>query len=158
MPQTVAARRLKPFPITPKEYKEFRDLQDDEKRRPEWWAIFSVNPQEQVWPFVTFKRTPEDKREYVQLENYPLLRQVAQFFVSQFEEAGRFFISQEGVFGKKGEFHDSKTIPEQFIRWVPDEPLPELSREVANSGEASKPQPIAMTLQELLKRQRSCIR
>jgi len=118
--------RLKPIRINKTDYLALLRL--EKKPRPGWWAVFSVNGNEQVWPFVCFGLTAEVDRIYVPLNEYPLLRDIAGIFLNNVDEiGGRFFIDGIGVFFIRGEkeVENSKTVPEQFIVWLLDEPLPE---------------------------------
>jgi hypothetical protein len=118
------AMRLKPLNISMLEYEQLHGLQKKPHKRG-WWAVFSVNRHEMVWPFVCYGYTPEDKREYVRLADYTLLRNIAQDFLSNVDEdGGRFFVDKHGVFGIKGE-DEKRGVPQQFLEWRPDEPLPE---------------------------------
>jgi hypothetical protein len=113
--------KIKTLRIGKKEYEDFRDLQI--KHRNGWWAVFSVNSDERVWPFVCFGLTPEEKRQYVALDQYPRVREVAQNFISNVDEqGGRFFIKQDGVYGIKGE-NEPREISQQFVNWKPDDSL-----------------------------------
>jgi hypothetical protein len=113
---------MKSLPISKKEFEDFSALQI--MQRTGWWAVFSVSRGEKVWPFVCFGRTPEVKRLYIPLGQYPRLREVAQNFISNVDEkGGRFFIKREGVYGIKGENEPPETIPMQFINWKPDDSL-----------------------------------
>ena len=116
--------RLKPFRISRKEYEGFRALQI--KTRNDWWAVFSVNNNEDVWPFVCYGVTPKEKRQYVPLEEYTLLRDIEGYFIHNVDEdGGRFFINKSGVFFIKGENETSKSTPEQFVEWRWDDEPPE---------------------------------
>ena len=76
--------RLKPFRITRKEYEDFRALQT--RTRHDWWAVFSVNHKEEVWPFVCYGVTPKEKRQYVPLEEHKLLRYIEGCFIENVDE------------------------------------------------------------------------
>jgi hypothetical protein len=118
--------RLKPIRINKTDYRALLKLEI--KPRPGWWAVFSVNGNEQVWPFVCFGVTDEADRVHVPLEEHPLLREIAGIFLNNVNPTGgRFFINEIGAFFIKGEkeVERSKTRPEQFIVWLLDEPLPE---------------------------------
>ena len=113
---------LKRFRISRRDFDDFKSLQL--KPRSRWWAVFSVNPQEQVWPFVCYGHTPEKDRSYVPLERYPLLKATAGFIIEKTDhDGGRFFIDDIGVSCIKGEVEVRGTGPKQVIAWVPDEPL-----------------------------------
>ena len=116
--------RLKHLPMSKREYQALLDLQV--KRRSDWPAVFSVNKDEKVWPWVCYGPTPEEERQYAPLADHPRLREIAQNFISNVDEkGGRFFINQTGVFGIKGENEFPGITREQFIDWVPDGPLPQ---------------------------------
>ena len=139
--------RLKQIRISKKEYESFLELEI--KRRSKWWAVFSVNRREQIWPFVCYGVTPEEKRQYVSLEEYPRLRELGGNFISSVdEEGGRFFIDERGVFFIKGE--KEEVDPEQFIEWRPDENLPEERSRSSSDTNARLPPP-SKSLREYLK-------
>jgi hypothetical protein len=140
--------RLKQIRISKKEYESFLELEI--KRRSEWWAVFSVNRREQIWPFVCYGVTPEEKRQYVSLEEYPRLHELGGNFISSVdEEGGRFFIDERGVFFIKGEKEEVE--PEQFIEWRPDEPLPDKH---TRPWPIAIPQPPPLSFAELRKMSR----
>jgi hypothetical protein len=121
--------RKKPLRINRREYQSLQDLQKEQlkKRRAHWPAIFSVNRLWEVWPFVCYGPTPVRDRDIVDLDKYPLLRDVAGILIHrpEHEEGGRVFIDPRGVFCIKGECEKQGTQPEQFIEWKWDEPLSE---------------------------------
>lgn len=120
---------LKSLPIGKFEYEQFHGLQK-RKHKGGWWAVFSVNKREEVWPFVCYGLTPKEKRELVPLERHPLLSVVAGIIKERTDEVGgRFFINRHGVFGIKGDDENCGVSPEQFIEWRPDEPLTDKARE-----------------------------
>lgn len=121
--------RLKPFRITRKEYEDFRALQT--RTRHDWWAVFSVNHKEEVWPFVCYGVTPKEKRQYVPLEEHKLLRYIEGCFIENVDEdGGRFFINKSGVFFIKGENETSTSTPEQFVEWKWDDEPPQTMQEL----------------------------
>jgi len=121
--------RLKPFRITRKEYEDFRALRV--KTRNDWWAVFSVNHKEELWPYVCPGVTPIEKRRYVQLEEHKLLSDVGGYFLHNVDEdGGRFFINKSGVFFIKGEKETPKSKPEQFIEWKWDDEPPQTMQEL----------------------------
>jgi len=114
---------MKSFSISKREVDSFNALQIKVHRR-EWWAVFSANGHEQVWPFVCYGVTPIEERRYVPEEGHKLLFDVARYFLSNVDdEGGRFFINTKGVFCIKGEIENKHSIPVQFIDWRPDEAL-----------------------------------
>jgi hypothetical protein len=124
--QETIAMRVKPLPISLIDYRRFCALERKVHRDGCWWAVFSVNPREQVWPFVCYSWTPEDDRHYVPLDEYPPLMDVAgNLLVNVDEHGGRFFINSQGAFFKKEEDDAPGSVPEQFIRWTSDDPLPD---------------------------------
>ncbi|MGP8252008.1 MAG: hypothetical protein ACLQHF_08240 [Terracidiphilus sp.] len=140
--------KLKPFPISLKEYQELAKLQI--KPRSDWHAVFSVNRREDVWPFITWKLTPTEKRRLVPKE-FRLLHEIAGFVISNSkdEEGGRFFINRNGVYFSNGDSEPSKVRPMQIIEWKPDEPLPEL---VSAPQSQSQVKPLPITLAQLEER------
>ena len=114
--------RIKPIRISKEEWERFLALQI--KRREDWYAVFSVNRKEEIWPFVCFGVTPEKDREYVSLDEFPRLREIAGYFIESVKEkGGRLFFSREGVFFIEGETESSGVKPAQFIEWRPDDSL-----------------------------------
>jgi hypothetical protein len=127
---------MKKFHITRTEFHLFKALQVTEHRRG-WWAVFSVNRHEDVWPFVCYGVTPIEKRKYVPRVDNRLLFDVARYYLSNVcEDGGRFFINLQGAYCIKGESEDLQAAPVQFIEWLQDElllepdkpPIPEESR------------------------------
>ena len=128
--------RLKPLPVSRLEYEQFGGLQK-KPHKGGWWAVFSVNGQEEVWPFVCYGLTPLEKRELVPLEEYPCLRDIAGIVIERTDgDGGRFFIDTRGVFGIKGDDENSSKTPAQFIEWRPDEPLPDKQAAVPSHSNA----------------------
>ena len=121
--------KVKPFRIGRKEYEAFQALQI--KTRNDWWAVFSVNHKEEIWPFVCYGVTPREKRHYVQLEEYKLLSDIGGYFLHNVDEGGgRFFINKSGVSFIKGERETSKSTPEQFVEWKWDDEPPQTMQEL----------------------------
>ncbi len=130
--------KLEPIGISKAEYESFRELV--KVPRPGWQSVFSVNGREEVWPYVCRKKTPLKDRQYVPLEDYPRLCQVAQYFISNVDECGgRFFINYLGVYFVRGEAEPPGIHPEQFISWKCDENIsPVVSMTVAEARELGK--------------------
>jgi len=138
---------IKPFRISRCEYEKLRELQL--KTRKGWWAVFSVNNRQQVWPFVCRGLTPVEDRHYVALEEHQLLHDIAGYLVENVHEmGGRFFISKDGVYCFKGEAEPAGSKPEHFVVWKPDEALPDTPVEPApdSNRSESRPTPIPVTL------------
>ena len=126
--------------ISKREFDSLKALRIKKHRRG-WWAVFSVNRREEVWPFVCYGVTPIEERKYVPEEGNKLLFDVARFFLSNvYDEGGRFFISIEGVFYIKGEVEYGRTEPEQFIMWNPDEPLTDPKPNIPSAKYSLTPQ------------------
>jgi hypothetical protein len=96
--------------ITRSEFDTFRDLQDKDKRRKDWHAVFSTNFSENTWPFETYGLTPEKLRKEIQAKS-PILVRIAGIYIEVRPSGGRFFINREGVFLRPDDVY------EQFIRW-----------------------------------------
>ncbi len=79
------------------EFDELRQLQI--KRRWDWPAVFSCNRHGEIWPWVTYGRTPEEVREDVRGLS-KIVDRVAKRFRGTRWLGGRFFINEEGAFYK----------------------------------------------------------
>ncbi len=112
---------MKRLPISLKEYKQFLTLQI--KDRFDWWAIFSTNENEEIWPYVCRGLTPKSKRKYIETRDYSLLADIAGNMLAREPEGGRFFINDAGAFYLKGDSELGGLEPTQFIIWTPDESL-----------------------------------
>lgn len=112
---------MKRLPISLKEYKQFLTLQI--KDRFDWWAVFSTNEKEEVWPYVCRGLTPISKRKYIETRDYPLLVHISRNFLAREPNGGRFFINDVGAFYIRGESELGGFEPTQFIVWRPDESL-----------------------------------
>ena len=69
------------------------------RRRWDWPATFSTNPQGQIWPFVTYGLTPEELRDGIRGLS-SVIDEVADALVSHRTLGGRFFIDESGAFHK----------------------------------------------------------
>ena len=143
---------VKLLSISLDEYEKFFDIQI--KRRADWWAVFTVNKDEQVWPFVCYGLTPKDLRQYISIAEFPLLHHVAGNFLSNYDGGGRFFIDKRGVFSIKGE-SETGAKPQQFIQWNPDEPLPTRRTSSALNPESRSPLALYEEMQAMIERNRS---
>jgi hypothetical protein len=114
---------MKPIRITYEEFIRFIRLQ--RKKRWDWPATFSTNPQGEIWPYVTKGLTPENDRDFVQGE-LDLLDQVAGIYSELREAAGRFHIDWDGAYGCFGGLE-----PERFIVWRPPLNRSEIDAETA---------------------------
>lgn len=141
----------KRLPISLKQYKEFLALQI--RDRFDWWAVFSTNNKEEVWPYVCRGTTPKRKRKYINKADHALLGDIAGNFIEREPEGGRFFVNDVGAFYLKGDSEVGETEPTQFIVWRSDEPLIHCSqkRDYLRSmrPEETAPQPVAITFEEL---------
>jgi hypothetical protein len=149
---------VKTLPINKREYEEFLLLQ--RRDRFDWWAVFSVDRDERVWPYVCRKLTPLDDRHYVETRERPLLAQVAGNLVSRVKEiGGRFFINQDGAYYLEGDCEPRGATPVQFIEWRADEPLMNncMKRDFLNSlrgSETPQSHSLRLTLADLRAKQR----
>jgi hypothetical protein len=149
---------VKPLPINDEEYKKFLLLQH--KDRFDWWAVFSVDKDERVWPFVCYKRTPLMDRHYIETKEHLLLATVAGNLIDRVHDiGGRFFINHDGVFYIEGDSEQNKSKPIQFVKWCPDKPLMHIcmKRDFLNSvrhSEAPQAQSLKITFEELRAKQR----
>jgi hypothetical protein len=113
---------VKTLPISKGEYELF--LTQQRKDRFDWWAVFSVDKCERVWPYVCRGVTPLKDRHYIEMREHPLLAQVAGNLISRVREiGGRFFINENGVYYLEGDCEPTGSTPIQFIKWRPDAPL-----------------------------------
>jgi hypothetical protein len=146
----------KRIPISRKQYEDLSNLQI-KRHKDDWWAVFSANGCENVWPFVCYGPTPEKKKQYVPLYEYPLLQEIAGVLVENVDEkGGRFFIDRKGVFFIEGEDETDmarRTNPEQFIEWKPEKTLPEERFRPLPNEDAWQPPPLP-SFRELLKKAR----
>ena len=135
--------RVKLLPISRIEYERLRELKREE-HKDGWWAVFSVDPQERVWPFVCYGWTPKEDRHYVSLDEYPPLKDVAGNLLANVDElGGRFFISSEGAFFKKEGDDTPGSVAKQFVKWRAEETLRDWKVRVA-PREASQGTPITI--------------
>lgn len=149
---------VKTLPISKGEYEAFLSLQRED--RFDWWAVFSVDREERVWPYVCRGLTPPEDRHYIETREHPLLAQVAGNLITRVKTiGGRFFINQDGVYYLEGDCEPRGSTPIQFIKWRPDEPLMNncMKRDFLRSLRQSKtpqPQPQKLTYKELRARQK----
>ncbi len=71
------------------------------QQRWDWPAIFSTNPQGDIWPFVTWGLTPEEVRHGIRGLS-KVVDEVADAYVCRRHLGGRFFIDESGAFHKNG--------------------------------------------------------
>jgi len=81
--------------ISSTEFDEFMALV--RRERWDWPAVFSVNPKGEIWPWVTWGRTPKHERIDVSGRSR-LLRKVAYTLLNIRPEGGRFFINEKGAY------------------------------------------------------------
>ena len=118
---------MRKFKITRAEFQEFRELQ--ERRRWDWPATFSTDPNGDVWPYVRNGYTPLAERHNVRGCS-PILNEVVDIYSALREEGCRFFVGDVGALWKT----QSKEIV-QFIVW--------------DFGGEELPQPKELTIGEL---------
>lgn len=85
--------------VTENEFQQLRDLQI--RFRLDWPAVFSINSNNVIWPYVTNGLTPQEVREDVKGLS-SLLDAVGDFFLGLRENGGRLFVDQRGAFYKSG--------------------------------------------------------
>jgi hypothetical protein len=95
--------------ISSEEFQQFCELQ--QRRRWDWPAVFSSNPNGDVWAFTRYGYTPLAERENLRGLSR-LLDIVADSYERQRPDCGRFFIDQRGAFFKADSQADV-----QFITW-----------------------------------------
>jgi len=76
------------------------------KKRWDWPAVFSVNHHREIWPFVTYKWTPEEEREPVRGLSR-VIDEVADRYLKLRTDGGRFFIDDRLAFYKGAEIRDA---------------------------------------------------
>ena len=69
------------------------------RKRWDWPAVFSVNQHREIWPFATYKRTPEEEREPVRGLSR-VIDEVADRYLSLRSDGGRFFVDDKHAFYK----------------------------------------------------------
>jgi hypothetical protein len=89
--------------LTRAEFDHLKSLQL--KKRWDWPAVFSVNNQRDIWPFVTRGWTPEQKREPMRGLSR-VIDEVAERYLNERSDGGRFFIDDRLAFWKS-EIDDS---------------------------------------------------
>lgn len=80
--------------LSKSEWEELRLLKV--KHRWDWPAVFSVSPRGEIWPFVTYGRTPESLRENVRGMSR-LLDELADTLLYECSIGGRFFLDENGA-------------------------------------------------------------
>ena len=69
------------------------------RRSPEFDAIFSGNPDKQVWPVDTYGPSDPDDRKSDQCK-YKFLNELVEIVLAHRDLGGRFFINKSGLFVK----------------------------------------------------------
>ena len=87
-----------PLEITREEFTELQALQ--RKSRSDWPAAFSTNPRGHIWPWVCRGWTPFDLRDHVRGFSI-VVDQVADLYLEERPEGGRFFIDLQGAHWKR---------------------------------------------------------
>jgi len=83
------------------------------KDRPDWWAVFSAEPDGDVYPFVTRGFTQRQNRVYLRGE-FPKLSEVADLYLAHRPSGGRFFIDRQGAY-----FHETVRGPyDKFVNFI----------------------------------------
>ena len=113
-------KTMKTLEITREQFDQFKSLQL--RKRWDWPATFSTNPQGAIWPYVTNGRTPVEDRANVRGIS-PLLDEVADRYMAMRENGGRFFISWSGAFWRSEDGNCLQTIVDWKDMSPPDEPL-----------------------------------
>jgi len=149
--------QMKTLPISKEEYEDFLSLQI--KDRYDRWAVFSVDGDENVWPYVCRKRTPRKDRQHIETKEHPLLATVVGNLIRVRDSGGRFFVNQDGVFYLEGDSEPPGSIPVQFIKWRPDGTLIHccMKRDFLRSlrhSETQQPQPQPISYAELQAKRR----
>jgi hypothetical protein len=79
------------------------------RKRWDWPAVFSVNHHREIWPFATYKRTPEEEREPVRGLSR-VIDEVADRYLSLRSDGGRFFVDDRHAFYKGPELGDAYNL------------------------------------------------
>jgi hypothetical protein len=87
-----------------------KELQRKNHRK--WPAAFNTNSECQIWPFVRYGKTPYNEREHIQ-GKLAIIDRIAETYLSERPEGGRFFISDDGVF-----YSEECSEPNQFIEFI----------------------------------------
>lgn len=97
--------------ISRKQFEEFKQLQVRE--RWDWPAVFGANCHGDIWPWIAYGYTPEEKRENVRGIS-PIVDVIAAQLLWTRPAGGRFFISENGAFYKP----QDRAIQFVWFRWV----------------------------------------
>lgn len=83
--------------LTPKELIQLTQLKLTKKWK--WPAVFSTNPQGEIWPGITYGVTPIEHR--VELSDLvPVLNRIKDLYLGVREEGGRIFVDFNGAYYK----------------------------------------------------------
>lgn len=96
--------------VTTNDLSLFRACQEEE--RLDWDATFSVEPNGEIYPFITRSLTPLECRVYLRNKSAKLA-EIADIYLQVRPSGGRFFIDRRGAY-----FHEIERGPfKQFIEF-----------------------------------------